>query len=268
MTGPLLPENWEELTINYVLDDLSTEEAEDFRRLLATNPEVAKEVVKMQETFALMPYALPQQEPPAHLRSKILEAAQANTTLAQPSQHIREGRGHRFLPWQGIASSIAALLVLALGVDSYRLRQELRETQQTLQTVQRELIDARTAIAGFQQPDTEIYSLQGIGDTATASGHAVINPNQQEMVIAVQNLPSLPSGQVYRLWAIAENETEPIYCGQFSTDQQGTVSRGWNAPSEVFNANVSQLLITTEAAAAPPLPEGPLVMQSIIQSML
>ena len=73
-----LPEQVEELIIGYVLGNLSPEEAEEFRPLLAKNPQLATQVNLWQEALELLPYALPEVEPPPHLRSAILSAACAN----------------------------------------------------------------------------------------------------------------------------------------------------------------------------------------------
>ncbi len=72
-----LPEQVEELIVGYVLGHLSPEEAEEFRPLLAKNPQLATQVNLCQEALELLPYALPEVEPPPHLRSAILSAASA-----------------------------------------------------------------------------------------------------------------------------------------------------------------------------------------------
>ncbi|HEY9709052.1 MAG TPA: hypothetical protein V6D48_12695 [Oculatellaceae cyanobacterium] len=74
-----LPEQVEELIIGYVLGNLTPEEAEKFRPLLAKNPQLATQVNLWQEALELLPYALPEVEPPPHLRSAILSAACANS---------------------------------------------------------------------------------------------------------------------------------------------------------------------------------------------
>jgi len=54
MNGPLVPERLEELIAGYVLGNLSPEEAEELRRLVAEHP---AEVHRLQEVLELMPYA-------------------------------------------------------------------------------------------------------------------------------------------------------------------------------------------------------------------
>ena len=75
MTESLLPERLEELIAGYVLGNLSSEEAEELRQLLTEHPKLSAEIHRLQEVLELMPYALPEVNPPQHLRSAILEAA-------------------------------------------------------------------------------------------------------------------------------------------------------------------------------------------------
>ena len=83
MTEPLFPQRSKELMAGYVLGNLSSEEAEELRRVLKENPELATEVRRLQEVLEVMPYALPDIAPPPHLYSAILEAASA-ASLAVP----------------------------------------------------------------------------------------------------------------------------------------------------------------------------------------
>jgi anti-sigma-K factor RskA len=249
MTTPLLPEDWEELIAGYALGDLSPEETEALERLLATNPELNAEVARLQETLALMPYALPEQAPPPQLRDTILAAAQRPE--AQRSAQASAPPPHRplrpQLTWQRFGGAIAALLMVALAVDNFRLRDKLQ--------------DAETVVSTLWQPNTLVYTLKGTGSAPAASGTLVVNPNHHAVVVAVQNLPALPAGQAYRLWAIAPGVTQPIYCGQFNSTVTGTTSH-WTAPEAVCGTAVPQMLITVESATAPPQPAGALVMQS------
>jgi len=241
MTGPLSPEQLEELMAGYVLGDLSPEEAEEFGRLLAENPQLATEVSRLQETMELLPYALPEAEPPPQLRSAILDAVQAETTPKPVQQRSR-------LPWSKIAGSIAALLALALGLDNYRLRQELKIAQ-----TQKDIINV------LQRPNTRIFSLAGTDKANTAYGSIVLNLDEQKAFITYQNLPALPADQIYRLWAIIDNQE--IACAQFSASQQGfnELSIAGQA-TDACRSTKSTFAVSLEPSSLPPKRVGPVVM--------
>ncbi|MBF1999167.1 MAG: anti-sigma factor [Synechococcales cyanobacterium M58_A2018_015] len=252
MSRSARPDHWQDLIAGYALGNLSPEEAETVQRLLTEHPELRSEIEQLQEALALMPYALPDHEPPASLREAILSAAQADVAPPRlfqdaPPQPSRRLCPHRSL-WLGIGSAVAALTVLALGIDNYRLRQTA-------------LAD-RAVIATLQQPGAQLYTLEGTENAAAASGSIVVAPDQGQLLIVAQNLPPLPSGQVYRLWATSARSAEPAYCGQFNTTADATVSQLWSAEDALCSEAPQQLLITSELATAPPVPQGDLVMKS------
>ncbi|HEY9644241.1 MAG TPA: anti-sigma factor [Coleofasciculaceae cyanobacterium] len=276
-----LPENWQELMAGYALGDLSPEEAEEMQRLLAENPGLTLEVASLQEVLALVPYALSQQDPSPQLRDRILAAAASPQQEAEPSTSLSASSGmqaeaadlapadapspiplrpaaervipNRQNPWfaraYALGGAIAAVALLALGVDNYRLRQESQE--------------AKSVIAALRQRGTQTYTLEGTQQATAASGSLVVAPGQRVIIVA-KNLPVLPAGQVYRLWAMPANGKNPTFCGQFNASTEEAVTTQWLAPETACQSTTVQMLITSEKAADPPVPKGTLVMQSRI----
>ncbi len=257
MTGPELPERLEELIAGYVLGNLSSEEAEELRQVLTERPELSTEVHRLQEVLELMPYALPEVAPPQHLREAIL-------AQVAPPQHLRTGiltaadvevkrspTPKRFpLVWSQIAGSIAALLVLALGLDNYQLRQQLSN-------MQAQVARQKDVIAMLQNPNTHLVSLKGMDMASAASGSVVMTPGEPKAVLILQNLPVLPKGQAYQLWVVVSGEKIPS--GQFNPSSQGTVFVKMSTPP---SAKVTALVVTVEVSPAPRSPDGPMVMTS------
>ncbi len=263
MTYSPLPENWQELMAGYALGDLSSEEAELLQRLLTENPDLTSEVDQFQEVLALMPYALPEPEPPSRLRNTILSQAQADKNPVgifqeerslSDSQKPREKVFRQVASWQNLGGAIAALLLITLAVDNYRLHQQMQQNQITIGKLQ-QAAEPKTALAtALQQPNAQLYALEG---TQKTSGSLVVVPAKNQVTI-VNDLPQLPKGQVYRLWAIAANATKPTYCGEFNAGAIAT----WSAPVAACGKNVTQMLITAELATDPQIPKGELVMKS------
>ncbi len=240
MAEPLLPERLDELMAGYVLGNLSSEEAEELRQLLAEPPELSTQVHRLQEVLQLMPYALPEVTPPQHLRSAIVAAAAVKGSNAMPASR---------LPWSQIAGGIAAVLVLALGLDDYRSRQQLG-------TIQAQVAQQKDVIAMLQDSNTHLVSLKGMDRAAAASGSIVMTPGEPKAVLILHRLPALPQGQFYQLWAIVDRKKIPS--GQFNTSSQGSVLVKLPIPS----SEVTALVITVEGSRAPASPVGPMVMTS------
>lgn len=238
MTEPLTPEAIETLAAGYVVGDLERAEVEVFEQLLAENPALVAEVKRLQATLDQVVYGLNSVEPPPHLHSAILASA---TTTFQPSRH-KQPR----LTWRTVMGSVAALLILYLGVDNYRLRQDYRMAQ-----------DINTLL---QQSQTQLFSLKAVNASDTAAGSFVVNLGQRQGILAVQNLVPPPAGKVYRLWAIADGEKIP--CGTVKINPQGKVLDKYWMPADFYDAGISGLLVTLESSETSRYPTGSIVMQS------
>jgi anti-sigma-K factor RskA len=254
MTYSSPPENWQELMAGYALGDLSSEEAETLQRLLNEHPELKDEVTQFQEVLALMPYALPDPEPPPQLRESILSQAVAENRPVGIFADSRSQR-HTRINWAVLAGTIAAVALVAIGVDNYRLRQAAQENQRTISRLQQDAKTNTALATALQQPGTQIYALEGTADQA--SGNLVVVPGQNQVTV-VTDLPQLPDGKIYRLWANPANAKQPTYCGEF---QAGKIT-SFSSPAAICGQNGDRMLITAELAADPPIPKGELVMRS------
>jgi anti-sigma-K factor RskA len=237
MTESLTPEAIELLAAGYAVGDLDRAEAEVFEQLLAENPALLAEVERLQTTLDRVVYGLNSIEPPPHLQSAILAAA----TATQPSQK----KPFR-LPWRTVMGGIAALLILYLGVDNYRLRQDFSIAQ-----------DLNTLL---QQSQTQLISMKAVNASDTAAGSFVVNLGQRQGILSVQNLVAPPTGKVYRLWAIADGEKIP--CGTLKIDPQGKVLNKFWMPADFYDTGISGLLVTLESSETSRYPTGATVMES------
>ena len=238
MTESLTPEAIEILAAGYVVGDLERAEAEVFEQLLAENPALVAEVKRLQATLDQVVYGLNSVDPPSHLRSAILAAATANPKTSRRKQSR--------LPWRTVMGSVAALLILYLGVDNYRLRQDYRIAQ-----------DINTLL---QQSQTQLFSLKAVNAPDTAAGSFVVNLGQRQGILVVQNLAAPPTGKVYRLWAIADGEKIP--CGTLKINPQGKVLDQFWMPADFYDTGISELFVTLESSETSRFPTGATVMQS------
>jgi anti-sigma-K factor RskA len=238
MTEPLTPEAIETLAAGYVVGDLDRAEVEIFEQLLAENPALVAEVKQLQATLDRVVYGLNSVEPPPHLQSAILASV---TTTSPPFQDKRS-----WLRWQTVMGGVAVLLILYLGVDNYRLRQDYPMAQD---------IDNL-----LQQSQTQLFSLKAAIASDTAAGSFVVNLGQRQGILAVQNLMPPPTGKFYRLWAIADGEKIP--CGTLKINPQGKVLDKFWMPADFYDTGISGLFVTLESSETSRYPTGAIVMQS------
>jgi anti-sigma-K factor RskA len=242
-------EMWEELVAGYVLEDLSLEEKQAFDQLLQERPElVAAEIRRLKETLALTPYALPETLPSPKLRYQLLVAAQQQAQVIDLAS-VPSRRG----AWIAWAGSAAAVIALVFGLDSYRLRQELKMAQA-------QLAQQKSIVSMVQQANTRLVTLKAAASKSQASGNLVVTSSEREAVLVLRNLAPVPKEQVYRLWAVIDGKKFP--CGQFTPDPQGTVFLKLPMEEALVKA---PLVVTLEPSLSPSTSaEGPMVMTTEI----
>lgn len=238
MKVPLTPEYLEELAAGYVVGDLSSEEAEEFQQLLRECPELIVQVGCLHEVLSEVLYGLNEVQPPPDLGSTILEAAKVSANSTSKFKWFP-------LSWGKVVGSVAALLILVLSVANYRLRQEL-SIAQAVPTM-------------LQHSQTRLFSLKGTNRAVQASGKVVMDLEQQRIAIVIRNLPTPPTGQIYRLWAVVDGQKIP--CGQSIPSSHGIVLDKLSVPADLYN-EVSELIVTLEPSVPAPDPVGPIVMKS------
>lgn len=239
------PEQLEKLLAGYVLGDLTPEESVRVKQHLEAHPEFAAEVNRLQATLALLPLSLAKTSPSETLRERLLQTAQASlsSSTARPSSRVwRTG------VWIWVIRSAAAVLLAGLGFSVYRLNQELEVVQDDLSRYQE-------AIALLRQPNNRLLTLKGMSPTLPSSGSLVIAPQSHAGVLTLQNLPPLPEGKVYRLWAFTNGQK--VNCAEFTPNSEGKVFL--QLPLDNW-AGTTSVVVTVEPFQETPEPTGEMVM--------
>ncbi|MFL5861245.1 MAG: anti-sigma factor domain-containing protein [Solirubrobacteraceae bacterium] len=135
----------------------------------------------------------PRGAPPAALPAPPVKPVAVAVPPARPvAEPVRPARWwSRPAPW---AAAAAILLVLAAGLLAWNLR--LREEIAT-------------------EPAVQTVALAPTDAAPQASGEVRYDPSNQLFVLAVRDLPPLPSGQVYEVWLIGA-QGPPVPAGVFA----------------------------------------------------
>ncbi|MEA5623758.1 anti-sigma factor domain-containing protein [Nostoc sp. UHCC 0251] len=259
------PEHIKNLAAGFVVDDLTPEEAQEFRLLLDEHPELIAEVDDLQEVLRQVLDGFTEVEAPAHLLPKILEQAE-NSAIQFPVVKRNSPRATTLMPlrWTKIAGSVAALFMIVLGVDNYQLRQNLSVVTADNQHLRQDFAQAQLVKTMLQNDETRLFTFKGVNSKANSSGSIVINPEQQKAVMVFRNLPAPPAGYVYFLWTVIASEKLP--CGEVNPYSWGNAS--YELPftpkmyEEFSHPQFSGLIVTLETDANVSRPTGTVVMQS------
>jgi hypothetical protein len=171
---------------------------------------------------------LPADNPPASLRSQILQQAAAETVVTTKSIERSESKiSQSWISLRSIAAGVGLLLLAGLGWNNYQLSHELATTKQDLKIAQiakntPKPQDNLALVSLLQQPNNRFLTLKNMeGKTGMGMGSLVMVPNKSSAVLALQQIKPLPPGQVYRMWAIMGDEE--MNCADFLPDANGKV---------------------------------------------
>ncbi len=227
------------LIAGYVLGDLSSEEAAQFEQLLAQSPAISAEVSQMQTALETV-YAPAEVVPPPDLRSRILTTAQVD--IPQSDHQIDLSKTRQRRSFRSVLEVAAAIAIVVLGVNNYRLSRALQMSQ-----------------TETQKYAALTYQLQATQANSPASAKVVVDPNTLKGSIAVQNLPPLPPGKVYVLWTVLQptapfttDDKDAILTQAFEVDNRGDSVQEIVAPPAFRSKGfVTKVAVTLEDVAAP-----------------
>jgi anti-sigma-K factor RskA len=257
------PEHIQNLAAGFVVNDLTPKEEEEFRLLLDGHPELITEVEDLQEVLRQVIDGFTEVKAPAYLLPKILEQVE---DLSKPTTVIKgySKVATPLLQWRRIAGGIAALIVIVLGVDNYRLRQNLGNSIADNQRLRQDFAQAKLVKTMLQNNETRLITFKGVNSKEKSSGSIVINPEQQKAVMVFQNLPAPPPGYIYFLWTVVAREKLP--CGEVKPYTWGNAA--YELPftdqmyREFYHPEFSGLVVTLELDGNVSSPSGTVVMQS------
>ena len=246
----------------YVLGALSAVDRAAYEAHLATCEECTAEVKSLAPIAEALAHTVPQHEPSAALRARVLASVGGRSRVVQAPSAERAPTS--MLPWLAAAASF--LLAVGFGLYAGSLRHrigalEVRLQEATLRAMagERQLADLQHTAAGAQSqlavlvaPDVQRIDLSGQPTAPQASARAFWS-RSRGLVFTASNLPTAPAGKTYQLWVLTK-QPAPISAGLFKPDSQGRVAAVFDTPQ-----NLPQpigMAVTIEPEGGVPAPTG------------
>jgi anti-sigma-K factor RskA len=161
-----------ELTAGYALDALDPDEQAQYEAHLATCEPCRDELQGFWQVSASLARAAGGPQPPAALRSRILEQARSERPNVVPLRR-------RFTLPVLLPAAVAAAAVIAIGIWAVGLS--------------RELDDARGELAVLGDPNAQVF------ETAKGEANLVVTPSG-EAALVVRRMAPAPAGKDYQIW--------------------------------------------------------------------
>jgi anti-sigma-K factor RskA len=271
MKSSISPIEWSELLAGYVLGDLTAAETAAVEAYVADSPAAQQDLQQLRAALCLVAEAAPlsaisvDTAPATEAEVNSLARMRQQIVAPQPvAAQTRLALKNRIWPWAGWGlGSIATIAAAILGWQNYQLDRQLtvarQEIQQSGKELTEKLIVAQQEIQNQQvllrQSGNKLLAIDGIDAGGKSTGSLIMSPAMDTAVLALQKVPALPAGKVYRMWAVMGDDE--MACADFVPDKSGQVFqkiavKEWQSAKTV--------VVTIESAKESPIPEGDAVM--------
>jgi len=109
--------------------------------------------------------------------------------------------------------------------------------------------------AFLRRSNVRVVSLSGSDEAKSATGILLFDPSSKQAFLYAYNMPPLPAGNVYQLWAIVD---KPISAGTFGTEP-GNKSRFFIQRIPELT-RTKKFAVTMEPEGGRPQPSGPILL--------
>ena len=135
------------------------------------------------------------------------------------------------------------------------LRTQLSQRERETATLRTALAQRDEMLTFLRSPSVKVISLAGLEKAKTAGAFLLFDPDSKKAFFYAFNMPPLPSGKTYQLWAIVD---KPVSAGTFLTDagQKGRLV----VRSVPELKRISKFAVSLEPAGGNPQPTGDLYL--------
>lgn len=283
----MMADQFTELAEPFVLGMLEEKEARQFQQHLATGCRECRQAVdEAKRVVYALPFAVPQNEPPAELRQRLLAtiAAEANLVQVRPAAEKREESRSgpatiRSMPQRtfvqrvrGTLAWAAVFLLVAVGYGYFLQRDFIKQLQQQLSAsnaeiklLQFEMERQKTVIEQIRKsnaPRLLLVDLKGTEVKPSGGIKILLDPQISGGSFIAYGLPALPDEHDYQLWFLKDGK--PFNAGVFHVNEKGEfIGEVQHLPETL--AGITAFAITREPKGGRPTPTMPIYWVGAVQ---
>ena len=260
MGRELTPAELRELLGAYALDAVDDDERAQVEAWLARTPDAQRDVDELRETASLLTYTA-DDDIPEDLWNRIetqLSAAPPPLRLIavsdrEPKPHRERAGAHvgpTHRPWAwGIAAAIALVIMVSVGVV---VVQRNSDQDARLDAISARMEHERMREAAFDaamEPASRVAELAAANGTVKAK---VVTTADGRGYFMRDQLPALPAGRTYQLWALMDDPTSPTMISVGVLGRNPTVS-AFTAAGQVMGYAVTEEVAPGVGASSQPM---------------
>ncbi|HEY7114831.1 MAG TPA: anti-sigma factor [Thermoanaerobaculia bacterium] len=253
-------ETHEEMAALAALSALEGEDARAFQAHLDEGCERCEEILaEMRNVSSALASSVRSRPPRAGLKAQIFDRINTGTGKIAPMQRKRSVS-------EGVAwflAAAASLVMVFLGLDDLRLRQQRRELRGSaaeltakLSSAERELAQRDLRVRVLESEDVRVLSLAGKDPQPQARARVFWSDKARRGILLAGNLASLPADKQYELWVF--DQGKPVAAGVFDADAEGRAFH--ESPDLSAIAAAQNFAVTVEPRGGVAAPTGPIVL--------
>ncbi len=258
---------WLESAALYVIDAMTEEERRSFETHLRDCEHCRAEVASLQGVDEALASAVPQVDPPAALRDRVMSSVLGS----EPAKRVQPRPAAGMAQWLPLAASL--VLSVGLGGYAYSLQQRIAVLEDELtgaraqaadtlaraEATQRTLQLTQTHLDVLTAPDSARVALAGQPAAPGASGRADWS-RARGLALSLENLPPLQPGRTYQVWLLTAGM--PVSAGLLAPDAAGRSTIVYSVPpGDVAPTGIA---LSEEPAGGVPQPTGQLVLVGLL----
>jgi anti-sigma-K factor RskA len=258
MAAPLSCDQCEALLPDYLLRALEPDALRAVTAHLSTCERCRAQLAAYEAVLDHLGHTVPQHEPPAEVRARLLAAARAGPGLPRTAAEAgrrRQPPGRPRGAWLLTAANV--VLCLSVGWWTWQVQREAARVHQRWQDMQRHLALQHQAFTLIAAPEVRPVVLRSDKPDSRARGLLLLKPEDPHAVLIVQDLPPLPPERAYQVW-LGWGDRQRDNGGVFRVDEQGFGLMYITAPQPF--TTYQRVGITEEPAGGSPGPTSPRVI--------
>lgn len=272
-----------ELAPLYAIGALEGETARDLEASLdAATPEQLRVVARWRDVAALLPQALPLQNPPERAKERLLnriaeEAQQTPIEIAVEESTLREAADRaenrvltfvqprpaesKAVRWMLIAATALLTFTSAyLFTQNSRLSSERDTLARERDKLSEDLVGVTRNFENVVSSKTRVLAMAGV-ETPEANAKVIWDTEAQQWIVYIFDLPAPPSDKDYQLWYVTGKAK--ISAKVFRTNERGQADFKLTLPADALDGMVATA-VTLEPRGGSPQPTGKFYLQASI----
>ncbi|MEO9884900.1 MAG: anti-sigma factor [Balneola sp.] len=253
---------FEELCVGYVLNSITSQEQQEFKKLLDNASEEQQQLYQDMQSIASEMALLAYNEGPSEkVKEQLLEMAWASVRSRESGANV-----HYLSRYRISAAAAVIFLVSSLGLFFFnqnlegdlQLQKEIVvQKESTIRLLETEVERKSELLAVLESRDVDLILMDGLEVNPDGFGKVVWDKDKGQALLQVANMPRVPTAKEYQLWFVINNQ--PFSAGVFAVNDP---SRDNFFKIQELNQSASQgaFAITLEPEGGSPQPTGDMYM--------